>query len=340
MDGLRFTIPEILSLFGVAQCLYIIVYMFFRSGRISRAGLALLYFSVLALAFAHDFAASSFGKVFPYFKDIGWALWFLGPTLSVLLVIQIAQISRLPSIRYYWILLLIPISYGVAYACKDKTDHFYDLLTVCGLVSGGISLLALWFNRSVLETLGKEKSGKDRYWLILSLVLMNSAFLGLMLMSVSFKMDPQNTRVIKTILGIGFVYLANTSLFRIYPQAVSLMERRSPDRLKESEYQVALKIQDLLDLDKVYHEPSYSRADMARECNLSEANVSRIINAYFKKSFIQVLNERRVEDAKRMLKQTDVPIKVIAEEVGFNALASFNRVFKEITGKNPSKFRN
>lgn len=340
MEGLRFTIPEILSLFGVAQCLYIVVYMLFRSGRLSHAGLSLAYFSILGLAFTHDFISSSFGKAFPHFKDVGWALWFMGPPLSVLLIIQIAQISKLPALKYYWVLLLVPLAYLIAWQFRDRVDNFYDLLRIMGLCSGGISLLAVWLNRSVLKALNEGKTGKDRYWLILSLILMNIAFMALMLMSVSFAMDPEHTRIVRTILGIGFVYLVNTSLFRIYPQAVRLMERRSPDRLSDQEFNVALKIQDLLDLDKVYQEASYSRADLARECNISEANLSRIINVYFKKSFTQLLNERRVEDAKRLLKQTDVPIKVIAEEVGFNSLASFNRVFKNQTGKNPGKLRN
>ena len=102
---------------------------------------------------------------------------------------------------------------------------------------------------------------------------------------------------------------------------------------------VAKSIDDLMTLDKVYHDPGYSRADLARELDVSEAVISRVINRHYKKSFPQILNECRVEDAKRLLMQTDEPVNVIASEVGFNSTQTFNRVFKDMTGESPSSFR-
>jgi len=92
-------------------------------------------------------------------------------------------------------------------------------------------------------------------------------------------------------------------------------------------------------MEKVYHEPAYSRADLARECEVSEAALSRIINLHFSKTFPQLMNEHRIEDAKRMLKETDASVRTVAGEVGFNSLATFNRVFKELTGSSPGQFR-
>jgi AraC-like DNA-binding protein len=37
--------------------------------------------------------------------------------------------------------------------------------------------------------------------------------------------------------------------------------------------------------------------------------------------------------------ETDMPIKAIAEDVGFNSIASFNRVFRDILGQSPGQFR-
>jgi AraC-like DNA-binding protein len=92
-------------------------------------------------------------------------------------------------------------------------------------------------------------------------------------------------------------------------------------------------------MEKVYQEPTYSRADLARECSAPESTVSRVINVHFGKSFPQLMNERRIADAKRLLQQTDAPVAKIASEVGFNSLPSFNRVFKDMTGDSPSSFR-
>ena len=109
--------------------------------------------------------------------------------------------------------------------------------------------------------------------------------------------------------------------------------------LSEDEKQIADKVRNLMELDKLYHEPTFSRADLARELGTSENTLSRVINSAFGKSFPRLLNEFRVEDAKRMLRDPAIPIQVLAFEVGFNSLASFNRVFREITGETPSHYR-
>lgn len=99
---------------------------------------------------------------------------------------------------------------------------------------------------------------------------------------------------------------------------------------------LADKIAKLLELEKIYHEATYSRSDLAQELGVSEATVTRIIGQFFNKSFPQLLNERRIDDAKRLLLETEANIKTVAEEVGFNSLPSFNRVFKELAGISPS----
>ena len=95
MDNLRFSIPEMLSLLGVAQCTYLLVYMMFRSGSIKSVFLPALYFLVLAGAFAFDFGRASVSSLIPGFALWHWALWFMGPPLSVLLILQILQLTLL-----------------------------------------------------------------------------------------------------------------------------------------------------------------------------------------------------------------------------------------------------
>lgn len=67
--------------------------------------------------------------------------------------------------------------------------------------------------------------------------------------------------------------------------------------------------------------------------------MSRVINVAFGKSFPRLLNEFRVDDAKRMLHDPAIAIQVVAAEVGFNSLASFNRAFREITSITPTQYR-
>lgn len=336
MDQIQFTIPEILSLIGVTQCVYILVYMFMRAGKLARAGLPILYFSVLALAFLSDAAARGIGVNFDRYFFLQWALWSLGPPLSVLLVIQIAQINRTPDLKHYWVLGLVPLAFGAAFAISPA-EEIKAGLTVSGMIAGSISVLTIWSHRGLFASITAEKTGKARYWLILALIFTNIFLLGTMLFGLSFPAAHDEIALIRTVLGLGFVYLVGTSLFRIYPQAVKVTDGQ--EALTSQDQEIARKIEGLLTMEKVYQEPAYSRADLARECGASEAVISKIINLHFRKSFPQLMNEYRIGDAKRMLKETDANVRTVAEEVGFNSLATFNRVFKEMTGSTPGQFR-
>lgn len=337
MEKLTFTVPEILSLIGVTQCVYLLVYMVLRAGRLSRAGLPIVYFFVLGLAFLADFTSGHLGSLSDDYFYIPWTAWFMGPPLSVLLIIQIAKIEETPALRHYCILLLVPVALAAA-ALFSPRGEVHIWLRLFGVLSGGASLLAIWGQRELFAVIAAEKTGKARYWLILSLIFTNIFFLGAMLFTLGLQGAEQEILMIRTVFGLGFVYLAGTSLFRIYPQAVKLTAPMVGE-LSAAEREMAGKIENLLAMEKVYQEPAYSRADLARECGTSEAVLSRVINLHFQKTFPQLMNEHRIRDAMMLLRETGVSVRTVAEEVGFNSLATFNRVFKETTGTTPGQFR-
>jgi AraC-like DNA-binding protein len=350
IQHLRLTLPELLSLLGLAQCVNILVYMAFRAGDARRAALPFAYFLVLGLAFFLDFVGDFVGDVVDFFPVWQWAAWFTGPPLSVLLIAQVARIAQAPTPREFWPLLLIPAAAALSFllarfdgGCVLPRDcpALQQWLVVTGLAAGLASIAALWSERLILRGLHAEKTGQERYWVALMLIFSNLGFLALMLLSLTPLMapTPEQTALVRTFLGLTLVYLAGTSLFRIYPQTVPIVERKLRPGMTEEEKAIAIRVETLLALDKVYQEPSYNRADLARELNVNEAVLSRIINVHFRKSLPQLLNEKRVMDAQRLLTGTDQPVKDVAEQVGFNSLASFNRVFRKLTGTTASAYR-
>ena len=347
MNELRFSIPEILSLIGVTQCVYILVYVSMRAGKLSRAGLPLAYFLILGLAFSFDFAQNAIGQYWDYYYYLTWAAWAFGPPLSALMIIQIAQIHQTPALKHYWLLILVPIDFVISALIVIKTpecahlipcDERQKWLVLSGFVAGCLSLLAIWLNREALSFINDKKTGKDRYWLILAIAFADIFFLLTMILSMGGQ-DLSQIALARTILGLALVYLVGTSLFRIYPQAVVLTTTTKTDALSSEEMAIAQKIESLIAHEKVYHESGYGRADLARECQTSEAVISKVINVHFRKSFPQLISEYRIADAKILLHQTEADIKTVAEEVGFSSLASFNRVFREIAGETPSEYR-
>jgi AraC-like DNA-binding protein len=349
MYNLSFSIPEILSLVGVCQCVYLMAYISFFSGNIAKAGLPIAYFFFLGLAFFSDLVQGRFLDFNDYYFYFQWVTWFAGPPLSVLLVIQISQITKTPDVKDYWVLLLLPLSFMLSRLAVDSSseclqlapcEELRGLLNVTGLMAGTISLLVIFGKKNLSASILRQRNGKERYWLILALILVNVCFLGAMFALLTDYLDLQEALLLRTILGLGFVYLVSTSLLRIYPQTVrTVAGPERLDELSEEELKLAGKIEELMTIDKVYQEPTYSRADLAQESGVPETVISKVINIYFQKSFPQLINEYRVEDAKRLLEQTDAAIKVVGEEVGFNSLPSFNRVFKDMMGEAPSHFR-
>ena len=352
MENLSFTLPEVLSLLGVVQCVYVFVHVAMKAGKLHRVFLPMLYFFVLGTAFFVDFARGYVSEISSYYDVISWCTWMLITPLSVLFIIHMSHIFKLPSLVNWLLLFLVPLALGIAILISQKIlgecktgishcDEFYAWLNVCGVIAGSVSLLAIWTQKDVFSDVLKQKAGRERYWLIISLVLVNICFLIVLLMSFAENSSLiQNTPFARTILGLGFVYLVSTSLFRIYPSALHVpYQKKGADGLNEEELVIANKLDDLLKLDKIYQEATYSRSDLAQELAVAEATVSKIISLHYKKSFPQLLNEYRVEDAKQLLLDTDASIKVVAEEVGFNSLPSFNRVFKEISGQSPSAYR-
>lgn len=70
--------------------------------------------------------------------------------------------------------------------------------------------------------------------------------------------------------------------------------------------------------------------------------ISKAVNTYAASSFAAYVNSYRVKAAVRMMSDSEcvIPIKAIADEVGYNNLPSFYTNFQKVTGVSPSKFRN
>ncbi len=349
MPDLQFSLLEIISLIGITQSIFLIVYMLLRSGQNSRTFISLLYFFVLGLAFFLDFSRRFISDISPFYDPVSDMIWLLSPVLSVLLAIQIIEISRMPPKKYFAGVFFLVSVYGLFTLSASKSGLceggfpclFYEQgLVIAGSCIGALTMLTFWSKRrSIAETREDSASGKERFWLVMALLAMNSALIFIMMIGVAIENIDASVRMARNFLGLGFLYLAVTSLLRIYPQAVMLKKTQAGIHLNDQEKDLARKIENLMVLDKLYHEPTFSRADLARECECSEAVLSKVINIYFNKSFPQLLNENRVRDAKRLLEQTDEDMQTVAAEVGFNSLATFNRVFKDIEGLSPGAYR-
>jgi len=79
---------------------------------------------------------------------------------------------------------------------------------------------------------------------------------------------------------------------------------------------------------------------VASQIYLTESNFCKFFKKATGKTFSDYLNEIRINEASRLLLQTDKTISQISFECGFETLSYFNRVFLKKKNQTPSVFRN
>lgn len=102
------------------------------------------------------------------------------------------------------------------------------------------------------------------------------------------------------------------------------------------------KIVTLIINEKLYLEPDFSLSKLAKLMGQSTQKVSSVINQYAKRNFNDFINYYRIQDAKKLLSNTEsekFTISSIAYDTGFSSLSSFNSAFKKFEGSTPSTFR-
>lgn len=126
-------------------------------------------------------------------------------------------------------------------------------------------------------------------------------------------------------------------------EAEGVKEKNNTDSKPELDaqkdwYQAALKLKHETQEKAWYLEPRLSVTDLAKRFGTNRSYLSKTINQGLEQSFSEFINALRVEHAKEQLQKESSTIIDVALNSGFGSKASFNRVFKTLTGQTPSQF--
>jgi AraC-like DNA-binding protein len=89
----------------------------------------------------------------------------------------------------------------------------------------------------------------------------------------------------------------------------------------------------------LYRDPDLSLDRLARRVHRPARMISGAINRVHGMNVSQYVNGLRVEDALRLLAETDRPVTAILHEVGFQTKSNFHREFSRVAGCSPSEWR-
>ncbi len=271
------------------------------------------------------------------------------PAVSFLLIMQFL-IMRVPSFLY-WVILAVPIIGGMPFiylvteapeiCVNDHTciNSEYALMMYRILGTSLVFLLLLFLIPSKRHVaVGRDQAKhRQQYWLVITIIVFNVLLLAVNLARIGDYIKLNQANFVNTMIGISFIYLVMSSMFRVFH--TPYMRPNKKAQLSPVEYALADKIIVFFTDQKIYREMGLSRAKLADRLQATEHQVSKVINYHFKKSFNELLNDYRLREAKELLEKTDQPVTVIAYDVGFSSLTSFNRVFKKATKVAASEYR-
>lgn len=106
--------------------------------------------------------------------------------------------------------------------------------------------------------------------------------------------------------------------------------------------QKAAWLKEVIQENHYYRDPELSLASLAEKLGLHTHELSRIINTALKKTFTDLINEYRVQAVIHKMHDhayDHITLLGIAFESGFNSKTSFNRTFRQLTGKSPAAYK-
>ncbi|HEY6645336.1 AraC family transcriptional regulator [Povalibacter sp.] len=100
------------------------------------------------------------------------------------------------------------------------------------------------------------------------------------------------------------------------------------------------KLQDALQQQRLHRDSGLSLRRLCEQIRENPHYVSQVINQDLATSFHDLMNQRRIEDAKRALEtSSDRTVLEICLDSGFNSKSTFNTAFRQHTGMTPSEYR-
>jgi AraC-like DNA-binding protein len=148
------------------------------------------------------------------------------------------------------------------------------------------------------------------------------------------------------IVVLGFFGLRQGNLFETQKinlnleQALAKEEEHKPNTPSREE-QFIHSLLDHMREHKPYLDPDLNLAKLSDQLDVTPEYLSKILNTHLNRSFFDFVNRYRTDEFKQRCREKDsvnLTLMGIAYECGFNSKATFNRVFKNLTGVTPGEY--
>ncbi|MFZ9003937.1 MAG: helix-turn-helix domain-containing protein [Robiginitalea sp.] len=361
---------QILTLLVLFQLFFISFFLFFSKKKGSRLSNFLLAFFFLSLGSGlldYYLLISGYFEVNTQYALFLNSLVILHAPLLLLYTqslttknFRLKLIHLLHALPFLVALLLLFLFYynqspemqkGVLEDVKRGKDLSTILISVFGFVYELSYLLAIRVRiRNYREAIVQQFSNLDKInlnWLnflvnVFIISVLASTLGNILRHSQLVRLD--QGAIILGLVGLLF-FISSVLLKGLHQNEIFLgAQRGSPNNVPSSEENKSLlnKLNIHIRDNKPYLNAELTLNDLASQLEVSARQLSTLINAELGKSFFDLINTYRIEEAKRILresKDSKLTVLEVMYEVGFNSKSSFNTAFKKYTGSTPTAYK-
>lgn len=90
---------------------------------------------------------------------------------------------------------------------------------------------------------------------------------------------------------------------------------------------------------ETHYQRNITLQNIADHLKISIPHLQRIFRQSFDETVLHYINKVRINKAKQLIIETNLPISSIADSVGYNSVQAFNTRFKEFTDNSPTQYR-
>jgi AraC-like DNA-binding protein len=144
-------------------------------------------------------------------------------------------------------------------------------------------------------------------------------------------------------LGLRFAHLAELAELDD-DEALSGWLRRTLERIfeameRQNRSEVPVLVTAALDYLRRHMDREVTREDLARHVGVSAGHLSQLLKERTGRSFVEMLREVRVQEAAKLLLETDRPLAEVAAACGFCDQSYMTHVFRDLRGLTPKQYR-
>ena len=123
------------------------------------------------------------------------------------------------------------------------------------------------------------------------------------------------------------------------PEGAPVQAPPLPDPEAGDDLAVLASVEELMARERLYCDENLNLSRLARRAGIPARRISAAINRQAGINVSQYVNGYRVEEACRLLRDTDTAVTGVMLESGFQTKSNFNREFRRVTGLSPAAWR-